>query len=303
MVAGYNGIYRTIDGGVTWETVFAEDPPYIDILEVSAIQFISDKIGFALAPNEYGTKLLKTTNAGLGWGITDMNFEPDYESTLFFMNADYGFSSFGSYLIQTKDGGLIWDTIKTSKIKFPDQIKSIYFPSPSIGYTVGGFFGPWLDEPNSNPHRFFISSTIDSGNTWHTYYRNGIALSSVYFLNDSIGFVGGYDGLIMKTTNGGGDSITGNYPSGIRKEQKTIPENICIYPNPFIDHINIVLKQPLSDKATIQIINTLGQVVHSGVLGQNESQKIIKIQDSPNGIYFLILSNQIIYKVFKLIRQ
>jgi photosystem II stability/assembly factor-like uncharacterized protein len=303
MVAGYNGIYRTINGGITWDTVFAEHPPDIDLLEISAIQFISANTGFALVPHDNGTFLLKTNDAGLTWDTLTLSIPLTYRSAMFFVNTDIGFigTTETGTLYKTNDGGLTWELNTTFKIPYPDHIKSIYFPSPGIGYAVGGFFGPYFDE--GNPKRFFIANTTDSGTTWHTFNKNGIALSALYFLNDSIGFVGGYEGLILKTITGGGDSISGNYPNSIRDQLYPKSENIRVYPTPFTYLLNIELRQPLKDKANIRLINTLGEVIQTSVLTQNETHKTLNIPDTPNGFYFLIISSQSTHKVFKLIRQ
>ncbi|MFZ1824068.1 MAG: T9SS type A sorting domain-containing protein [Chitinophagales bacterium] len=58
-VCGQEGIYRTLDGILTWEQVFNSS--------TTKIQFINPTIGFAL----YGNEFIKTVDYGNNWSTTD----------------------------------------------------------------------------------------------------------------------------------------------------------------------------------------------------------------------------------------
>jgi hypothetical protein len=67
-------------------------------------------------------------------------------------------------------------------------------------------------------------------------------------------------------------------------ENATINKNITIIPNPASDHITI--SNPT--KATIEIVNTAGQLVKT--VANVENEVTIDVVDLPEGLYFILLS-------------
>src|SRR4051812_26065667 len=71
---------------------------------------------------------------------------------------------------------------------------SVYFINPDTGFIAGDY--GYLD--------FYIQRTTDGGQTWDsTLVQNGITLMTIYFPNDTIGYCGGQNGGVYKTTNMG----------------------------------------------------------------------------------------------------
>lgn len=69
--------------------------------------------------------------------------------------------------------------------------------------------------------------STDGGNTWGeliTGLSSSLSLYGIYFINDQVGWVVGANGTVIKTTNGGGSTVSVLSPSK--------NGNIQIYPNP-----------------------------------------------------------------------
>jgi len=74
------------------------------------------------------------------------------------------------------------------------DLRSVYFPSEDVGYTVGQFG--------------VIFKTSDSGESWVEQTSGvGTSLNSVFFTDDSTGYAVGDVGVILKTIDGGDNWI------------------------------------------------------------------------------------------------
>jgi hypothetical protein len=145
-------------------------------------------------------------------------------------------------------------------------------------------------------------------------------LKSVFFLNDSIGYVAGDSGLIIKTINGGNtwnQQTTGTISSfskiffvndsigfalagqTLYKTNKNsslgifefIPfnnHNFVIYPNPFSTQTTLQTDKIFKD-ATLTIYNSFGNVVKQlkNISGQTVN---LQRENLPSGLYFLRLA-------------
>jgi len=101
---------------------------------------------------------------------------------------------------RTLDYGEHWDSI----IVGTKNISAIQFINDSVGYLVTTF---------KNPD--FLYKTLDRGKTWNpvTTNLNIPIINSMYFINDTLGFVGSsYD--VYKTINGGKTWTIKQVPSG-----------------------------------------------------------------------------------------
>ena len=94
----YYIIYKTIDGGLTWD---ATD----EIYNYDDFDFISENIGY-YNDNNY---IYKTTDSGLTWEIVDEISFYDFD----FISENVGFGSNNYGVWKTIDGGLTWDTLST----------------------------------------------------------------------------------------------------------------------------------------------------------------------------------------------
>jgi photosystem II stability/assembly factor-like uncharacterized protein len=101
--AGGGNIYKTTDGGNTWNSIANTS------LSVNSLSFPSENIGYATSNDNW---LYKTTDGGNNWfqltqiDINNMEFVTD--------NIGYGF--FSNMLYQTTDGGVNWSMINDNSI-------------------------------------------------------------------------------------------------------------------------------------------------------------------------------------------
>ena len=73
--------------------------------------------------------------------------------------------------------------------------------------------------------------------------------------------------------------------------------NIQIYPNPFIDFINVAGQ---FENATYRVYSVDGKFIQKGELG---NQSIININNVPSGLYFITILEQNNETVFKVIKR
>ena len=152
-----------------------------------------NSVYFTDANNGYAVGLdgviLKTIDAGTSWNEQNSGTINGL-SDIYFTDADTGYAvGSGSSLLKTTDGGLNWNLLPGA----PISLSSVFFTSPSVGYAVG-----------TNGSSATISKTINGGITWTAQLTTPVTnFNSVYFCNDSTGYVVGNGGRIFKTTNGG----------------------------------------------------------------------------------------------------
>ena len=171
-----NGVYKTTNGGYTWEVKFQSD-------QLRKILFVDSLNGYAVG---YGGLVAKTVN-GNYFNIANYlyNTEP---RDLYFIDKDTGYVVCdGGKIRKTINGTTDWINIVSGTTQ---NLNSIHFTSPAKGYIVG--------EGGT------ILKTTNYGQTW-TPLSCGTTdhLKTVYFLNDSIGFIISALHQSYKTTNGG----------------------------------------------------------------------------------------------------
>lgn len=243
VISGYDKIYRTVDSGNTWSAVWAIKSFGYKYGEIKSTN-LKDSTGYAIGigrnTNNHVTGfdhfLLKSTNYGLTWD-TIKTFKHEL-SALYFLNQDTGFVGIQSssiILLKTTDGGQTW--VETDAELPYYVVNSIHFPSRNVGYTVGEPIGYIPESPPS----FFISKTTDGGSTWETFDTIGLPLYSIYFTNDTTGYVSGSKRLIMKT-EGKIDELPEDYPWHLVisvEDHETGKPQSKIYPNPTTGILNI----------------------------------------------------------------
>ncbi len=120
-----NHLYKTIDGGASWNTTF-----YDSIRNIKDMFFTSSDIGYLVCDSG---KIIKTDNGGVSWQYlisgTTMN-------SIFFINDSVGFAAGDSgVIIRTIDGGINWNRDSTTT---HDLFSKIFFVNDSIGFAVAG---------------------------------------------------------------------------------------------------------------------------------------------------------------------
>jgi photosystem II stability/assembly factor-like uncharacterized protein len=246
-IYGYPGVVmKTTNGGDNW--FYQLNEIYEDY--VTDVFFISEMTGWAA-----GSAILKTTNGGENWFVQDSAI---YSTFIHFISSDVGFAG-GHWgrIFKTTNSGSSWYIVEAVGIS-NRNLHTVSFPSNSIGWIVGeGFIYKttnsgenWISDHYSNDGAntiFFVNvltgwragdnyypggvilKTTDSGDHWFMQLTNSYYLVSLFFVNSNTGWVIGFNGLILKTTNGG-------EPIGIKQITNEVPIDFMLYqnyPNPF----------------------------------------------------------------------
>lgn len=238
--SGNARIIKTTNGGVNWSVKPCQTT---NILYKSA--FPSQSVGYACGIN--GT-IVKSTDGGENW----MNMPNDIDISLrniYFLNTETGWV-FGqpggnsSRIYQTTNGGLNWHIT----YNFSDlRIYSLHFADINKGWICG-----W----GSFNSRIFYTS--NGGANWNQQLNiQGDGLFAMQFINSQTGWaVGGDNGRIFRTTNGG---LTGLTQGGTE-----VPERFSLqqnYPNPFNPSTTIRFDIPERSFIQLSVFSLSGELV------------------------------------------
>ena len=172
-VGGLNGLYKSIDNGDTWETIYTYDT---NAVPFKGVWFFDEQTGFAtIGPNpKNGTiwmdsqqsdkGLYKSIDGGLSWELLDTsryfgNIQYVSKDTVFAI-ADYLGSNTG-ILCRSFNGGLSWEEMDV----MGNNISDYSFVSPSIVYAITGcryFY--------ATPMNPTVYKSSDLGMTWSTIF-------------------------------------------------------------------------------------------------------------------------------------
>lgn len=170
-------IYKSSNAGENWNVIYSNPN-----IELKTVFFINETIGFAA-----GSVLLKTIDGGNSWNV--INTSSTGIIKIQFLNSQLGFFCGDNGLYKTIDGGNNWSQKSTF------YVKSMSFPTPNVGY--------FHENVNS------LYKTIDGGETWNLLANNANPISTslvstLFFINESKGFFGGYYyNAFTKTLDGG----------------------------------------------------------------------------------------------------
>ena len=144
-------------------------------------------------------------------------------------------------VIHTADGGQLWQVQQTLDRYLPEKI---FFQDPQTGWLTGLDTVSWgLVGPDTTT----LLKTTDGGATWDTsYLRTDARFFDIFFINDTMGWVVGFEGdtlgLTLYTTDGGETWTEGGgiYVEGIYTSvhfRDTEEGDIC-GPGPVMMHTN-----------------------------------------------------------------
>lgn len=202
-ITAWNGrIHRSTDGGHSWsfyQTPF-QSSWFLDV------HFPTSKVGYACGGTAFGTHtnvIVKTTDAGLTWDSVTSNAFNGYSfHKIHFLNADTGFvAQEAGNMLLTTDGGNNF-SVRTSPGTIFDMVSK---PDRTLYFSI-------KTKLNSTTEVYSIVRSTDLGYIWNTVYADTFAnadginnriINCLQFVNNTIGYACGGNGVFLKTTDGG----------------------------------------------------------------------------------------------------
>ncbi|MBV6477623.1 MAG: Ycf48-like protein [Ignavibacteria bacterium] len=276
----YSGgyLYKTINNGQNWNQ-------YSVSLSVRNIDFVNENTGWACGrysipfPPGVGThfsEIRRTTNGGQNWTIQISIQELSYSiSKVFFLNYYHGYyNDFSSVSIaRTQNGGSSYSGL--SGFGSYTSYHSLCFPAPVTGYFLGGK----------------LMKSTNAGVTWSQLSTPHSANSylCIEFINELTGWLGGVNGIILKTTSGGTTSL-----NQIGTEIPHKYELYQNYPNPFNSSTVIRFSIPAYSEVKLSIADISGkELAHlaKGYMSAGTYEVDFNSGEFCSGVYFCRLES------------
>jgi len=191
-LVGYIGgedslLLKTTDGGLTWEEInFSGITFYPNGYDFMEVDFVTEDIGFVTIGPYTGT--YKTTDGGLTWTQLNTSGSLCYNHGLYFLDQSYGFvGGAGCFQGENMDK-IVSGTATPVVINTPSWDNDIIV---DIDFNPNSFMSVGLAVSTGGR----VLRTTDSGETWDTIptsLGNGVPLTSVTIVNDTLAYAG-YD--------------------------------------------------------------------------------------------------------------
>ena len=181
-------VFKTTDGGETWNQV------YICNKDLYDVKFVSDQIGWIVG---FGI-ISKTTDGGITWN--DQLLDPTGRFySCYFADSMRGWAVgyVGTEVFHTEDGGINWNR---QNLNPAGTYFSITFSDSLHGWIAG----------HTLDYTYYASlyRSTDGGLSWFEFPMSGVGLTNITFINDSVGWITNDDGNIFKTSDGGNNWST-----------------------------------------------------------------------------------------------
>lgn len=282
-----NYILRTNNGCLSFDTLF--QPNIINAFKSNSF---SDSIATFNANNHY----YFSKNRGVNWNTYNFGFDSKVESTNFL----------------NKDTFFVCGKLFTQSNPNPTNTKLYY--SYNGGNTIDSLFIPigshiiydiaFLNNTEAYAVAYSLTTQknviIKTTNFFNTvqvietpYSAPDILLQKIKFINDSIAYIGGYYGEIVKWNK--------NHTNVGIKEQTT-NTLFSIYPNPATNQLNIQLNSEFNTQnSKLNMYDKLGnEVLNQTIKNQTTT---LNIEHLTKGIYTIKISNETKAQLQKIIIQ
>jgi hypothetical protein len=231
-------------------------------------------------------RIYKSVDKGITWTVTTASGLTDISDLAFSSNStgmaiqkvyDTGTGAITSTTVKlTIDGGNTWSTITPAGPFWKSDICAV----PGIS---GKYFSVGSDGAASGSAHYGSSYSLDYGANWLPI-DTGIQYISVQFLNDTIGWAGGFN---LNASQGG---IYKWDDFGTFVPQKEISRSdVKVYPNPANDMLHVELKDNTSSPEVIFVVDMVGRIVFNQTVSGNIENISIDISHLQSGMYTLVV--------------
>jgi photosystem II stability/assembly factor-like uncharacterized protein len=182
-------LLHTTNGGDNWQ--IDQVGGYFD--DFRDITFLNESTGYVCGDN---SSMYKTTDGGQTWIHLNVP-TTSVVRAMSFLNESLGWvvTLEDHLILKTTDGGETW-TQQNSGLMGNLHHFGVQFTDENNGFVIGFILGSQFQN--------YILKTTNGGQTWDANfdYQNN-DLSSLYFVNHDVGWIGGHDGFLIKTTDAG----------------------------------------------------------------------------------------------------
>lgn len=295
----YDGkIFKTTNMGLSWVT------HSLNIYGILDIKFLNENTGFGVCKYNY---FFKTTNGGINWYKND--FDHGQHWAIDFIDENTGMIGGSNRAFKTTNGGLNWDSVSgaitssTNDIKYLNKDTIFILTYHGINKTTNGgvnwsftqfqtIYNPLLQFTNerigyiSGSGKMF--KTTNTGESWNEIRFCSSSTNGLSFVDSVSGYAVGYEGVIVKTTDGGASTFIKNTNESIAKSF-SLYQN---YPNPFNPSTRIKFTLPKNESVKIIIFDILGRKIET-LLDENLTAGVHELNWNASGyaagVYFYML--------------
>ncbi|MYC74721.1 hypothetical protein F4X10_02975 [Candidatus Poribacteria bacterium] len=185
----------TMDGGKSWQKSEIKIPA-----DLAEVYFLDDKYGWAVGAD--GT--IVGTDNGRDWELQTSKVGNGLKG-IYFVNKEVGYAVGESdTILSTKNGGRSWKVLQGGQLgAVGDDDANMYSAIQFLDEETGWIAGVRVS-PSTQGQHTLIQKTMDGGQTWNTQAINREdILEDIFFLDASMGWAVGENGVILHTSNGG----------------------------------------------------------------------------------------------------
>ncbi|MEX1003624.1 MAG: T9SS type A sorting domain-containing protein [Crocinitomicaceae bacterium] len=274
----FGGYAMTVENDTSWALdtlagTLTQSTSYGD----STLIFMST-LGFCLRTEDRGQSW--------NWGYSNSSVSKELE----FINEDTIYSAHiegpsKSHFCYSFDNGNNFNTVylghnsQTSQYEYTSQVYDFSFDDAAHGYMIGYMYDSLPQSGGYDIEQGVIFETSDYGQTW-TPHLTGFSEEFYSFqrMNDSIYFIGGANGLLLKWNR----NIPFSGTSGLAKDKATI--EFDLYPNPASNKTTLQIDKRVLP-VDLKIYNQSGQLLKSILIKMGNIT--VNLEEFPSGIYFL----------------
>jgi photosystem II stability/assembly factor-like uncharacterized protein len=175
--SGMSQVFFTTNSGTSFDSTQLAGNSFSDIF------YVAPQVAYALS-----NKLWKSTNGGENWtSIYTFPVSSSSYNMLFFLNEQVGWARVNHVLYKTVNGGVNWTPITNHGLA-DSQYGEVFFIDQNTGY-----YG----------NETTLKKTTDGGANWSTVYTSAYGgYHDLHFINSQLGYLTDHK-LVVKTVDGG----------------------------------------------------------------------------------------------------